>query len=106
MDRDTVIKKLEEYAQDFREQLQKNDDSSLQVLASNTRQGVEWLQQTIMNNDRAKSGLQTVKECVEKFENAVKKGDRQMSAKALFLIEEAVQELKQKQTVAEKAGMP
>lgn len=106
MNKENVIKKMEEYIQDFREQLDKNDGSSLQVLATNTRLGLDRLKETVMDNDRARSGLQNIRECMEKFENAVKKGDRQMSAKALFLMEEAVQELKQKHTVAEKAGMP
>lgn len=102
MDKETLVRKMEDYVRAYREQLDKNDGSSLSALADNARSTFDRLKGAVMGNERARGGLESLKEHMDKLEHAVSKGDKQLSAKALTLMEEAVQNLKRKFADAEK----
>ena len=102
MDKEALVRKMEEYVRTYREQLDKNDGSSLSALADNARSSFDRVKDAVMGNERARAGLESFKEHMDKLEQAFNKGDKQLSAKALTLMEEAVQNLKRKFADPEK----
>lgn len=106
IDKADLVRKMEEYVQAYKDQLEKNDGSSLAALSDNAVTAFEGIKSKVMDNTRARAGLETFSEYIQKFEKACKEGDKQLSAKALILMEQAVQELKKKNTDAEDVNMP
>lgn len=103
MDKEKLVKKLEDGVSALREQLEKNEGSALAAVASNARAGFESLRSgfeslktEIMEKEAAKKAAESIKGHLEDLENAVKKGDKKMSAKAVELMEKAIKELKEK----------
>lgn len=96
MDKATLIQKMEEYVQSYREQLEKNDGSSLSALANNAMAAFENVKDAIMGNETARKGLDKFKESMDAFEKAVRDGDKKLSAKAVTKMEETIRDMKQK----------
>ena len=103
MDKAKLIQKMEEFVQSYREQLGEYEGSTLTAVSSNAKRLFKSAKQTIMEakdsvieSDKTQSGLESLKEYMEKLETAVKDGGRKMSAKALSLMEEALQKFKDK----------
>lgn len=95
MDKAALADKLEGVIQELREELEKNEGSTLSAIGTSIKLGYESLKASIMGNEATHKGLEAFKEQVEKFEEAIKKGDRQMSAKALDMMENAIKGMRE-----------
>lgn len=96
MNRETLIRKMEEGVTALREQLDKNDGSTLSAMAVNAKAGYESLKSAIMENEKARDTLASLKTHLDSLEKAIVAGDRAMSAKAVGLLEKVIGELKEK----------
>lgn len=96
MNKETLIRKMEEGVTALREELDKNDGSTLNTLAANARAGYESLKTTVMENEKARDTLASLKTHLDSLEKAIVAGDRNMSAKAVGLLEKVIGELKEK----------
>lgn len=96
MDKAALIQKMEECVSSLREQLDKNEGSTITTIINSAKLGFESLKATIMGNETAKNALESFKSHVGDFEKALKEGDKSLSAKALETMENAIQDLKNK----------
>lgn len=96
MNKETLIRKLEEGVAALREQLEKNDGSALSALASNAKAGYATLKIAVMGNEKARNALESLKGHLDSLEKAVVAGDKKMSAKAVDVLEKALADLKDK----------
>ena len=96
MNKETLIRKMEEGVAALREQLANNDGSALSALASNAKAGYAALKVAVMGNEKARHALDSLKEHLDSLEKAVVAGDKKMSAKAVEVLEKALNDLKEK----------
>lgn len=96
MNKVDMINKVEEFVNSYREQLEKNDGSSLSVLVSNAKSAYHSIRENVVNHEKAKAHLESFKEHLEKMEDAAVKGDKTLSSKILGLMEDGVAELKKR----------
>jgi hypothetical protein len=110
MNKDAIIKKLEDSLGTFKEQLEKHDGSTLSAAATGAKAGFESaragiesavagfekLKDSVMESEKGKKALENMKDYLEKLEGAVKAGDKKLSAKAVEMFEKAVNDLKKK----------
>lgn len=94
MEKTHLIKMMEEIIQSYEEHLNKNEGSTLSAIASSAKMTFEGLKASLSGNETLKSSIKTFKEYMEKLEEALKNGDRQLSANVLDLMKQAVQKLK------------
>lgn len=94
MNKSDLIDKMEEYIQSYREELDKNQGSTLSALASGAKAGLESIKESIMANERSKAVVDKISGYADKFEQAVKDGDRKLSAGLLEKMEKTVQDWK------------
>jgi len=96
MDTDNIVQNMEEYVQSFRSLFEKRRLSELAPKVEQAKMALGNLKALVLDNTTVRSAVQNMQEHVEDFEQAVKKGDKELTAKALILMEEAVQELRRK----------
>lgn len=102
MDKNALLSKVEEYVQAYRNELAKNDGSSLSTLAANATSFFEGLKDSLTHNEKAQKGMEAIKEHMTTFEKAIKEGDKKLSAKMMNMMEDALQELKKKDSEEKK----
>lgn len=95
MDRDNTILKLKEYVQDYRAQLAKKDQSSLAILADNTKVAFNSLKDDMERNDITCDGLSCFQESFTTLDKAARNGDQQTSEKALREMENSLHEIQE-----------
>lgn len=88
---------LEKMAAGLRQELERNDGSTLQAISSNLKQGYESVKGGIESNERARKILDGIKENMEEASKAIVAGDRKLSAKALEALEKRIREYRDKQ---------
>lgn len=96
MDKTAIIEKLEQTVGTLKEQLDKNDGSSLSAMAEGAKAGFESLRGAIMGNEKARSALDSARTQMNKLEEAIREGDKKVSAKAVSMMENALHDLKEK----------
>jgi len=101
MDKKTLIGKLESTVGTLKEQLDKNDGSALSAMAEGARTGFDSLRGSIMGNEKARNALDSAKTQLGKLEDAIRAGDKKVSAKAVAMMENALRDLKER--VGDKA---
>jgi len=90
MERTPLIHKMEEYIQDFRAQLEKNDLSSLSTLTANTRHFFAKLLKETPDADHMKDSIKNFSNCIDQLEQSCAENDKQSASKSLALMEETV----------------
>lgn len=83
MNKDTVIRKLEESLASLREALEKNEGSTLQTLAAGMKSVLDTAKTHVLQNDKTKKILSESKKYLGEFEKSVKSGDQKLSASLL-----------------------
>lgn len=101
MGRISLINKIENIVGFMREELEKNEGSTLQTISSSIKSGYENIKTGIQKNDRAQNFITDLKEQIEDLGDAIKIGDRKVSGKVLSTIEKRIQEFKAKYDVAD-----
>ena len=96
MNKIDLVRKMEEYVGAYRQQLDKYEGSSLSMLSNQAKNGIKALKSTVKNNEQAGKALESLREYMDKFEQAVKSGDRKVSAKAVEMMEKTLRNLKEK----------
>lgn len=103
MDKSTLLSKVEESIRSYKEQLEKNEGSTLATVASGAKTGFEsaWaglekLKDGFMENETAQKTLENIKEHLGKLEDAIKEGDKKVSAMAVEKVEELLKECREK----------
>ena len=87
---------MEEYIQDFRAQLEKNDPASLAVLAANTRYFFAGLLQDTTDGACMEDSIKAFTGCIDRFEKSCNINDKQAAAKQLAEMETIVRGLLKK----------
>lgn len=83
MDKQRLIETLENTLQKMRDELAKNEGSTLQAMGSNIKLNYESFKAYLDNNDTARGFIDNMKTTVSHFESALKEGDKQLSASLL-----------------------
>lgn len=97
MDRQKIVKNIEEYLRSFRDQVEKNEGSGFGALTEGAKSCLSGLKASILENERARSAAGSLRDYAEKLEQAARKGDKQLTSKALDLMEKALRDLRAKQ---------
>ncbi|MDL2316143.1 hypothetical protein LJC59_03570 [Desulfovibrio sp. OttesenSCG-928-A18] len=96
MNKTAIIEKLEGMAASLREQLDKNEGSSLSAIAGGISSLLESAKALVLGNDKARKLLEKLKEQMARFEKAVREGDKKVSASALDYFEKTLKDMKRK----------
>lgn len=91
----TIVQKMEEYVQDFRAQLEKNDPDSVAPLIANTRTFFEELEGSLPANAASRGKVEEFKGCVARFGEACSRKDMEKAAKTLADMENSVASLRE-----------
>ncbi|MDL2216398.1 hypothetical protein LJB81_01530 [Desulfovibrio sp. OttesenSCG-928-M14] len=92
MDKQKLVKGLEEYISSFREKVDQNDGSGVAAIAESARQSIATMKHALMDSDKSRRALENAHEYLSKLEKAAKEGDKQLTAKLLGLLENAVKD--------------
>ncbi|CAK7057330.1 MAG: hypothetical protein DELT_01291 [Desulfovibrio sp.] len=96
MNKQTLLAKLEDGVTSLRQMLEENDGSTLKTLKSSAKQGFESMKDAFTQNEKAQKAVADIKKHMEDFEQAVKNGDKDLSAKILDAAEKKIKEYKEK----------
>jgi len=96
MDKQALIRKLDEGVTFLRDVIQDNDGSTLKALAASAKQGFDGLKNAFEHNEKAQKAVAEIKQHMEEMEEAIKKGDKKLSAKLLAAAEKKIQKYKEK----------
>ena len=94
MNKSQIITRLEDTVRTLKEQLDKNDGSGLSAMAVGAKAGFDNLKSMIASNEKARLALDSAKIQALKLEEAIREGDKKLSAKTVVMMEKAVRELK------------
>ena len=96
MDKKTLVTKLDDGISTLREILQENDGSSIKALTASAGQGFRTLKTAFAQNEKAQRAVAEIKKQLDGLEEAIKKGDKRLSAKLLVAAEKKIQKYKAK----------
>jgi hypothetical protein len=109
MDKTTILQKIEESIQSYKEQLGKHEGSTLSAMATGAKAGfesamtgLEQLKNSVMGNEKAQKTVENIKEHMGKLEAAIKEGDKKVSARAVEKMENLLKEYREKHTDKDK----
>lgn len=94
MQKETAIRKMEEYVQDFRAQLDKKDPASIAALTANLTTFFEDLEGSLPADANFGEKTSVVKTCAERFGKACENNNIQEAASALADMERTVAALR------------
>lgn len=94
MNRQKLFQKLEEGVFSLRRAIEENDGSTLKMLQTSARQGLKSVKDTFAQNEKSQKAVAEIKKHLEDFEQAVKNGDRKLSAKFLAAAEKKIEKYK------------
>ena len=98
MNKETLIKKLEDGVTSLRDVLDKHDGSTLQAIGASAKQGFDSLKSAFDQNETAQKAVSEIKKHVDDLETAIRSGDKELSGKLLSAAEKKIQEYKEKQS--------
>lgn len=96
MKKEELLSKLETLVGGMREELGKNEGSTLQTISASMKSGYEGVKSAISGNDKAQKFLDSMKNNFGELSKTVKAGDRKLSAKTLDALEKLIREYKEK----------
>ena len=96
MNKLNLIQKLEDAVSSLKEEVEKNDGSTLSTIANTVKTGFDNVSDSIMNNKTTQNFVDTFKKHMNEFEEAVIKSDKKLSSKAINAMHKGVRELKSK----------
>ena len=91
-----LIQKLDDAISSLKEEVEKNDGSTLSTIANTVKAGFDNVSDSVMNNKTTQSFVDTFKKHMNEFEEAVLKSDKKLSSKAINAMHNGVRELKSK----------
>lgn len=106
MNRTKIVHNAEAYVQAFKTILENDALADLPKASRDAETALENIKAVALADTRVRSAMETLEEQAKAFTRALQGSDRQQAAKALILMEEAVQNIREVHTVAEKVGMP
>ena len=102
MKKNDIISKLQSMATSVREELGKNEGSTLQTISNAIKNSYESVRASIAESDRTKKALTTAKQYLDEAGKAIKSGDRKLSTKALDALDKLLKDHQDKETEARK----
>lgn len=90
------IKKIEGGINSFKQEVEKNDGSTLATIGNTIRSAFDSLVETISSNKNAQKATETVKKHLGDLEDAIIKGDKKISSSAMNAMQKAFNGLKDK----------
>lgn len=102
MKKNDIISRLQTMASAMREELSKNEGSTLQTLSSAIKSSYESVRASIAESERTKKALTMAKQYLDEAGKAIKKGDCKLSAKALDALDKLLKEHKEKEATEQK----
>ena len=94
MDKKALIERLESVLQDARKQLNENEHSTMDSIASSVKVGYESLKASVSGSDSVKFGIEKFKEHLDVFEKALKDGDRATAVRTLEAMQSTIDNLR------------
>lgn len=94
--KELLIRKMEDLLAAYREETEKHEGSTLSTVGKNAKAGLEKVKAGIKGNATAQKAFEKFGAAMETFEEALKKGDRRVTAGSLHMMEKFVKELKEK----------
>lgn len=96
MSKNSFLTKLEKAVESMKSELQKNDGSALQTISSNIKSGYDNIKSGIQENEKTQQIIAEIKEHFDDLGEAILKGDRKLSSKAVTAIEKSIAKVKVK----------
>lgn len=96
MNTEKLLGKLEDGIASLRQAIDENDGSALKTLKTSAKQGFENVKDAFIQNEKAQKAVTDIKKHIDDLEEAVKNGDRELSAKVLSAAEKKIKEYKEK----------
>jgi len=96
MNKSDLIKKLEDAINSFKQEIERNEGSTLATIGSTLSSGIDSLVETLSNSKRAQIFSDKFNKHMNEFEDAIIKGDRKISTTAMSALQKGVRELKKK----------
>lgn len=98
MNKTDLFKKLEDAINSFKQEVEKNDGSTLSTIGNTISSGIDSLVGAISSNSKAQKVVDKFNKHMNELEEAIIKGDKKISATAISAIQKGMQELKKKFT--------
>lgn len=106
MNKETLVRKMEEGVTSVRDLLNENDGSTIQAINKTVKQGFKSLKVGFTENERAQAAMAELKSKFEELEEAVISGDKKLSGKILAAVEKRINKFKAKESSSEKKKTP
>lgn len=105
MSKSDLLNKLEDAISALREEVEKNEGSTIATIGNTIGSGIESLREGIMGNKNAQKVMESLKKHMGDLEGAIIKSDKKLSAKAMDAMQKGMQELRAK-IGDDKSNMP
>ena len=96
MNKIELIKKLEDAVNSLKQEIDRNDGSTLAAIGNNIGSCIDGIVDEISNSKKAQRLGDSIKKHWSGLEEAIVKGDRKISASALSVVQKGIHELKKK----------
>lgn len=96
MDKESIMRKLDEGVGALRGLLAENEGSTLKTIASSAKQGFDSLKATFKENEQVQKAVVEIKAHLDELEKSIKAGDKKLSAKLLGAAEKKIKKYKKK----------
>lgn len=96
MDKESIIRKLDEGVDALRGLLAENEGSTLKTIASSAKQSFNSLKATFKENEKAQTAIAEIKTHLDELEKSIKAGDKKLSAKLLTAAEKKIRKYREK----------
>lgn len=91
-----LVQKLEDAINSFKQEVDKNEGSTLTTIANTISSGFDSLMDSISSNKKAQKMGDALRKHLNDLEDAIIQGDKKISATAMSAMQKGVQELKKK----------
>ena len=103
MNKETLVRKMEEGVSSVRDLLKQNDGSTIQTISNSVKHGFDSLKTTFTQNERAQKAVTEIRAKFDDLEEAVISGDKELSDKLLKTVEKKIKEYKARKEAARKS---
>lgn len=96
MNKTDLIKKLEDAINSFKQEVEKNEGSTLATIGNTISSGIDSLVEALSSSKKAQILSEKFNKHMNELEDAIIRGDKKISATAMSALQKGVQEIKKK----------
>jgi len=103
MNKETLVRKMEEGVASVRDLLKQNNGSTIRAISNSVKHGFDSLKTAFTQNERAQKAVTEIRAKFDDLEKAVISGDKELSDKLLKTVEKKIKEYKARKNAARKS---